>query len=140
MIVLALDPGHTTGWAAFEKGEGFNHKLIDRGTVKDWHGLEELYERINPDIVVYEIFRLYGHKANYKAWDSFLEVEVIGVIRYLAEKFNKPIHGQTPSDGKHFFDDKKLKQLNLWDTVTHIRDATSHALLFLTFNTGKVKM
>lgn len=139
MRVLAFDPGHTTGWACFDKGQHINHNLVDRGTIKDWHGVDKLIETCKPDVIVYEIFRLYAHKASFKTWDSFLEVEVIGVIRYLAELNNIPILGQTPNDGKHFFDEKRLKALSLWDGTTHVRDATGHALYFLTFNTGKVE-
>lgn len=139
MRVLAFDPGHTTGWAVFDEGpDNKSHKLIARGIIKDWHGLKELFDEYTPNAIVYEIFRLYAWKASYKTWDTFLEVEVIGVIRYLAETYGVFIHGQTPADGKHFYGDKKLKDMNLYQSVTHINDATSHALFFLTFNKNKM--
>lgn len=139
MRVLSFDPGHTTGWAVFDKGTtNTSHILVARGTIKDWHGVEDLITQYTPDVITYEIFRLYSWKASVKSWDTFLEVEVIGVIRYLAETYKIFIHGQTPADGKHFYDTAKLQKLGLYDSVTHVNDATGHALFFLTFNTKKV--
>lgn len=141
MRVLSFDPGHTTGWAVFDKGpDNKSHELVNRGVIKDWHGIAELIETYGPDIITYEIFRLYSWKANQKSWDTFLEVEVIGVIRYLAEVYRLPIIGQTPADGKHFYNDVKLKKMELYQSITHINDATGHALFFLTFNTKKITL
>ena len=136
--VLAFDPGHTTGYACFELGSGIEHHKIEAATLKDWHGVHDLIVRLKPTVIVYEIFKLYNYKAAHKAWDSFLEVEVIGVIRFIAEQYNIPVIGQTPSDGKYFFNEKRLRDLGLWDKTTHVRDATGHALYCLSFNQKKI--
>lgn len=135
MRVLSFDPGGTTGWCCMDKQDDKKMPgiLVARGDIPDWHGVAELIREYKPDVVTFEVFRLYASKAQSKSWDTFLVVEVIGVIKYLCECWDIRLVEQTPSEGKQFFNTEKLKVLGLYQSVTHINDATGHALYFLKF-------
>lgn len=139
MRVLAFDPGGTTGWCCMDKQDDKKMPgvLVERGDFKGWDKVDELIQKFEPDVVTYEVFRLYAYKAQSKSWDTFLVCEVIGVIKFLCREYGIEIVEQTPSQGKQFFNTDKLKALGLYQTVTHINDATGHALYFLKF--GKTR-
>lgn len=135
MRVLSFDPGGATGWCVMEKCDDKKMPgiLIDRGEFPGWDSVEDIIVKFEPDIITYEVFRLYSYKAQSKSWDTFLVVEVVGVIKFLCRQFGIEIVEQTPSQGKQFFNTDKLKALGLYQSVTHINDATGHALYYLKF-------
>lgn len=139
MRVLSFDPGGTTGWCVMDKQDDKKMPgiLVERGDFPGWDKVDELIQKFEPDVVTYEVFRLYAYKAQSKSWDTFLVVEVIGVIKFLCRKYGIEIVEQTPSQGKQFFNTDKMKALGLYQSVTHINDATGHALYFLKF--GKTR-
>ena len=139
MRVLSFDPGGTTGWCCMDKQDDKKMPglLVERGDFPGWSNIEELLIKFKPDVVTFEVFRLYAHKAQAKSWDTFLVVEVIGVIKYLCAKLDIRIVEQTPSQGKQFFHTDKLKALGLHQKITHINDATGHALYFLKFGSTR---
>ena len=142
LTVLAFDPGGTTGYAHGSISEVKEQSVTNVvcGTFADWHypgGLEELILKVKPDVIVYEIFALYAHKAAAQAWKTFVEIEAIGVIKYLGEKHDIPVIGQTPAEGKHFWNDEKLKRVGLYAPITHERDAIRHLLYYEKFGRYK---
>lgn len=135
MRVLSFDPGGCTGWCCMDKQDDKKMPgiLVDRGDFKGWDHVEDLMLSLIPDVVTYEVFRLYATKAQSKAWDTFLVCEVIGVIKFLCRRYGTEIVEQTPAQGKQFFNTDKMKKLGLYQSVTHINDATGHALYYLKF-------
>lgn len=135
MRVLSFDPGGTTGWCVMDKQDDKKMPglLVERGGFPGWDDVEELIIKFKPDVVTFEVFRLYAYKAQSKSWDTFLVVEVIGVIKFLCRKMGIEIVEQTPSQGKQFFNTDKLKALGLYQSITHLNDATGHALYYLKF-------
>ena len=127
--VLVFDPGESTGWC-YRNQEG----RVTGGTCKKNHmGVAEKIQIFNPDIVVFERFNLYPQMAKSLAWNSFYPCEVIGVIRYLCDKYNIPVVEQAPSVKKYFGgfqqDWDQLKELSQGVTE-HTKDAYMHLKYF----------
>ena len=127
--VLVFDPGESTGWCFRD-----NIGRVIGGTCKKRH--MEVAERIqifSPDIVVFERFNLYPQMAKSLAWNSFYPCEVIGVIRYLCDKYNITVVEQAPSVKKYFGgfqqDWDQLKELSQGVTE-HTKDAYMHLKYF----------
>lgn len=106
-LIACIDPGGTTGWArlmaraAFRMNKGKVTgvfpaiELLEHGETPLWKGMSELVELC--DHVVIERFALYGTKAGSMVNNEFPPVQVIGVVRYLAEQFDKPVIFQSAS-------------------------------------------
>lgn len=76
--ILALDPGESTGWCFLDRENN-----MQAGTAPKSHiSVAKLMDDLDPDIVVYETFKLYPSKAQSLVWNSFYPCEVIGVIEY----------------------------------------------------------
>ena len=129
MRVLVFDPGDHNGWCLMESNP---IELVVSGELPDWHGVLELIEEYKPSIIVFESFQLYAWKAQSLSWNTFLPVEVIGVIKYLAEERGIPCISQGPAERK-FFTDEKLKELGMWEKSKHARDAVRHGMLFVRY-------
>ena len=139
--ILSFDPGGTTGWACMNFDE-FNvpigpdaAKIVGAvGEVTDLLELETIIDQHKPDAIVYEEFKLYPWKAKHKFWSTFPEVEVIGALKYIAIKRNIPFFAQG-ANTKKFWDDKKLKQCNVWEGLSpHERDAIRHGFYAIDFS------
>lgn len=130
--ILVLDPGEHTGWC-FQDESG---KLYG-GTIEKIHEkVAQLIEKLKPDIVVFERFNLYPQKAQSLAWNSFYPCEVIGVIRFLCERYQIAYVEQAPGIKKFFggfqSDWSYLKINSVNDNITeHTKDAYQHYRYFL---------
>ena len=133
--VLVFDPGEHTGWC-YQNRNG----LLCGGTAKKSHEeVAQLIERSNPDIVVFERFNLYPQMAKSLAWNSFYPCEVIGVIRYLCNKYDIPMVEQAPSIKKYFGGfrtDWDYLKAHSNDVTEHTKDAYQHYRYFI-LNSGK---
>lgn len=139
MLILSVDPGETSGFFLFNSADKVHYNEKDRdiivslGEKDNYYGFDSLIENYSPDLIVYEEFKLYPWKAKQKAWSTFPTVEVIGVLRYLAEKHNIEMIGQG-ADTKDYFDDKKLKWCSMHKGYSpHERDAIRHGFFYLEF-------
>jgi len=107
-VILALDPGVTTGYViATRAGE-----YPEWGELIMWRGLEELINKWQPYFIVYEAFTLYASKARQMINSSFEAVQVIGVIMYLCEQRKIPV----------------TKQPALWASRVKLPYAVSHMI------------
>lgn len=128
MLIMALDPGNSTGWCARDRDGG----LIG-GTVGENH--RHVYDLLNhhrPDVLIYETFQMYPGKAQKLIWSTFYPCEVIGVIKLWAMQHgleeSKRLIGLQPSVKKFALG---TTELDLWKTVErfgapateHLRDA-----------------
>ena len=139
MIVLGIDPGGTTGYGAVLLGTDTNTqeeviKFIEAGELPDWHGLEELIIKINPQVIIYEQFKLYPWRAKDQSWSEMETVQVIGVLHYLCEKYNKIVKGQGANE-KKLVRPKAIAMLKAYGNKSrysdHSIDALTHALVYL---------
>ena len=119
--IVALDPGTTTGVAIYGD-EGYRALEIKPDTYP--HAHESLYDllcSLDPKIVVYEKFLFRQSQTGV----VFRGVEYIGVIELYAQLHYKEVYKISPSDGKAFWDNKKIRALDLWVASSpHAMDAT----------------
>lgn len=127
--VLVFDPGDHTGWC-FRDTSG---RVVGGTCGKHHMEVAERIQILQPDIVVFERFNLYPQMAKSLAWNSFYPCEVIGVIRYLCDKYHIPVVEQAPSVKKYFGGFQKdwdqLKALSQ-DVTEHTKDAYQHLKYF----------
>lgn len=146
MRVLALDPGHTTGWGYFEGPHmckyGQAMTLIERvgnnEGVLCYRELLDLLDGINPNVIVCEDYRVYAHKVERHVNSRVPTLHLIGAIELWAYLHHVPVVFQMASTAKGFVTDDKLKAWGLYkEGMRHSRDAFRHACYFLLF--GGVK-
>lgn len=145
MIIVCFDPGNHTGWVAQDTETG----KMEAGTLLEetmMEGLIDVFNKLQPEIVVFETFNLYPGMAKSLSWNSFYPVEVIGQIKLLC-KMNgiTKIVGQAPSIKKYAGQPtraevadlrERCKHSNsaLWGIFTeHTKDAWLHLLYFRRF-------
>lgn len=128
MKVLAIDPGVTVGFSTNE----FRGMQVDNSWQKRIDGHMSLLWKylwnLVPDVVVYEQF---DHRQRNKV--NYIAVEQIGVIKLYAQMYDKKLVAQTASYGKKFFDNKKLRHLELYvpgADYSHAMDALRHRLRY----------
>jgi len=174
MKILAFDPSGnwregegTTGWAWFTDGKltAFeNIKSVDYGCPESyWDDHAQLIRDLQPDVVVYETYKLQAGKAMQQSWSELETPQLIGIIRHECwihdiPRYGQiirhecwihdiPRYGQDPMIKKRFNDDiliqlgiaerrGKLLYINGERTNDHMRDAIRHGLYFIKY--GKV--
>jgi hypothetical protein len=136
--LLALDPGHTVGFAYFEKAN-----LVKAGAKKivtpykhdiDFKGIRDLIELYSPKIIVMEEYRIYQNKAQIHIDSNIPTLRVIGAIEMLAAMHNMKVYFQSASRGKSFITDIKLQSWNMLTNSLHTNDAIRHGCTFLLFD------
>ena len=121
MKILAVDPGGTTGWALFYDGKLF---MCDEAT--GWYDIKFIVSRAL-DVIVYEDFVLFPHKAAAQIGSKMPAVSVIGVLQYTATLQDILIVSQPASIkniAKKKFDLPNFKS-------EHIKDAALHGLYYI---------
>lgn len=142
-IILALDPGETTGVAVFENGQLVDASQLDTSTVTPTgvDALLPILEELQPDLVVYEDYRVYGWKSDTHAWSGLHTPQFIGAIKTLCHLQGIPTYTQMAQQPKQFCTDKRLKE---WDyylpSKKHARDAVRHGTYFMLFNAHKIEL
>lgn len=127
-MILALDPGKTTGYAYQNAVGSFGFGELQQDSI--WDTLTTL----EPDLLIVESFQFRQARSKVNLTPN----EVIGVIKEWARQKNVEIIWQTPSQAKHFFDDARLRERNLWATgMPHARDSVRHLLYYLEFGEKK---
>ena len=126
MILVALDPGKTTGFALLNT-ETYNLEVYEM------YSPEELGTALlvsSPiDRIIYEGFQQRNKPA------ELISRNVIGVVDKFASDFNVISFQQSSSVGKTFWTNAKLKAVGAYTKrKQHGRDATRHLLYYLTFN------
>lgn len=133
MNVLAIDPGVKSGWAFW-----VHSQIMDAGE-EDQQMMCRMIDNCAQSFdgklhIVYESFHI--TPATTKKSFQPASLEIIGTIKYLANRSGCPIKAQTPTDAKRFSTDARLKALD-WYTPTpggHSNDAKRHLALFLAKN------
>lgn len=133
--LLALDPGQChTGWAHFLAGELIEAGEIEASGNEGFSRVADLIEAVKPEVIVCERYRVYPDKALGHTNSELPVAQLIGVIRYVALERGIPIHLQSASQGKFWFDDRRLKALGLYRPgEPHATDAIRHGAHWLVF-------
>lgn len=108
LLLVAIDPGDAhVGVAFFGKDYEGRWYCQDAQQHDDPDGFEEalaelLLTATHPPIVVYEIFRLYGDKAQLQKGSQFRTSQMIGVIKFIARTRNShaDVHDAATAAGK----------------------------------------
>lgn len=124
---FTIDPGRTTGAAIWQYTDTGIYKLEQVDEYPERNGLYSVIENTKFDIIIYEAFRLYANKAKAQIGSDFEAAQIIGVIKYLAEKQKTPAIEQMASI-KTFWTNDRLKKMGLYVTSDHRRDSIRHFL------------
>ena len=117
-MIVALDPGVTTGVAVFTPtGIIMNEWRYDTAPhARIYHALDIL----KPKLVISEAF----HFRQDKTGAVFTGVEYIGVIKCFCQQNGVEHIEMTPGQGKGFWDNRKIKALGWWKpSAPHAIDA-----------------
>jgi len=132
-LVLALDPGRTTGYAL-----GYRHETLDiaYGETRFSHGeLWDFLRNVNPHFIVCESFDY----RRLKDVDLY-PCELIGIVHLYASMQERSVFLQKPSiqgSKDAYWSDAKLKEYDLYKKGTeHGRSALKHLLYWLQFGHG----
>lgn len=127
-LVVALDPGETTGWAVWN---GERYKVGQMPVDRVWPWLTFLKD-YKLDLVV----ESFDYRPN-QGHAELVSAEVIGVIVEWCRQNNVPLdrkkNFQRADQAKFYFKDHKLKAAGLWKpgvNYTHAMDALRHILYY----------
>ena len=127
-IILAIDPGETTGYVVAEI-DGLDYDIKISGQFPNWEQFEMLITYWLPDRIVYEAFYLSPSIAKYKTRSTMPTVEVIGVLKFLAWQHSIPLIVQSPSI--KYVAATDLPRYVTGVTGPHARDALRHLIAYL---------
>ena len=137
-ILLALDPGQTTGYClgrmVANNGDRTCEIAYNEAPLQPADLLLMLQD-IEPRVVIYEDFQ-YRNRARDKL--VLFSVQLIGVIEaYRVLAPDCTVKKQTPAQGKAYYNDAALQRQELYQKGTvHGRDAARHLLHYMTFGAG----
>lgn len=128
-LVMAFDPGLTTGVAWFNRDYGtVASEEWDLDRIYDWVG--HSFYSASRGVIVCESFII--SNATIRKSQATWSLELIGLLRLPARRTELgELQLQSPSAAKSFITDVKLKHLGLWPSSDHERDALRHLLLWL---------
>ena len=127
--LLGLDPGESVGFVVVTATLGSRTATVhEHGVLRLWHGLGTLVKRHHPDVIIYERWRLYPWTAKSLTWSELPSVQVVGVIKFVAEMLQVPCIGQNASFRKNYkLPKSRFRQVD----NPHARDALQHVLAFV---------
>lgn len=129
-VILALDPGETTGFAVLEyESPNNNHTApVETGLLAKWRGIDSLVEKYDPIAIVIEQFMLYPGRARVFSFAPIVAAEVIGAAEYIADNYNVQICRQSASVGKSIrLNEELFRSLR----TPHEKDAVKHGVAYL---------
>jgi len=130
---LSLDPGRTTGYALGIL-DGNSLKIDYNQTEFDHLSLYEFLDYAHLDFIVCESFEFRQGK---QTGVDLYPCELIGVVKLYAASNPIELYMQTAAQGKGYYDNDKLKEMDLYKRgLQHGRDACRHLLQWFSFGAG----
>lgn len=141
MHFLAIDPGKTTGWAAFDEEGTF----LAMGKIKGHDAFLDWLEEQDAKEFIVERYRnrIGGKATGINAWSENETSQLIGAIKRVARKSGASVHLQNASDGLAF----GLRFLGIYSTyysggrrIKHVPDdisALAHGTYYMRKNVKK---
>lgn len=138
MIILAIDPGKTVGFAWFNYHEDKKEvELIEANQLSWQEFLPYFYKKAknNGDFeVLYEQYRIRTTTISANLNKELLTVKVIGAIEFICRLFKIKFQNQPAGIGAEFFHRERLEKMDMWIVgKVHARDAIRHGMYHLTF-------
>jgi hypothetical protein len=126
--ILAIDPGLTTGWANLDPDGGFRSGET-KPPILFLSDVERMLRGPFPWAMVCERYVITPETI--KKSRQADPLEIIGTLKYFAEKYQTLIQFQGPAEAKTFATDKKLKALGWFRPgLGHANDAARHLLCY----------
>lgn len=126
MITVAFDPGLTTGYCVFSDGN-----IVTYDQVKFLELVGILEELPKPDVVIYENFQLFKHKAKQQIGSKFETVQAIGMIKSWAKRNGAEVIEQKPEIKKIAQMWTGMKPTGSHNVNSHWVDAYNHGMYYL---------
>ena len=120
-LLLALDPGDTTGWAVFVGTQCIQTGALRLDIAEMWFFLQ----KVKPNYVACENFVLYAHKAQAQSWSPLNTIRLLGVIELYCILHAVPYTLQLAAEAKGFIKDVARR------ATKHEEDAIRHGYYFL---------
>lgn len=151
MRLISFDPGGTTGVAVYD--DEFADDDPQPGWSRPgWYRFELGPEEHHADLwgvlvneheIVYETFDYQRRDVEHGVALELISREYIGIIKLHKQMMDEEalpvnLYPQKPAQ-RMFWTDEKLKQLGLWVSSEHERDATRHLLYHVSFTLGEKK-
>jgi len=133
--VIALDPGRTTGYAY---GEKYRNDLKISYYQAEWDHLN-LYGFLEDSPHDYIVCESFEFRQGKQTGVDLYPCELIGVVNYFDQRVNvqSRLYMQTAAQGKGYYDNDKLKAMDLYKRgLQHGRDACRHLLYWFYFGSG----
>lgn len=134
MKIVGVDPGETTGLAAFTLTNGAVLSCTGATEATDVEGVCAFLDEHRPDFVVVEAFTLYPWAARSMSWNKMPASQVIGAVKAWRAKCRKrPRLVEQPASVRGHVQTTVFKVMGCADMFVnkpHARDAAKHALWF----------
>jgi len=118
--IVSFDPGTTTGVATLNNNDYRTFQIRPDLYPHPHETLYDMLSELKPKVVAYEAF----HFRQNKTGAIFTGVEYIGVIELWAQMNYAEIVKISPGDGKGFWNDNKIKAIDLYKPAhPHAMDA-----------------
>ena len=140
-VVIAIDPGLTTGLAVFSYDGTTDPIMQHAGEYSVWEFVENLNRAVEyarsvdvvPDIVCERFIINAQTVRNSQAPYSIEQIGILKYVMYTLKLDPNAIMFQSPADAKKMFPNEALKKLKYWVVGSdgHDKDAIRHALIRL---------
>ena len=136
--LLALDPGHTTGYAIFKGLRLVDFGQIDSSSVGGtFDRVLGLCKRYKIDAVVYEDYRVYRWRKDHHVGSELHTTRVIGAIESACYVESIPFTKRAAHIAKGFCTDERLQEWGLYhEGLKHANDAIRHGCYHILFGTS----
>jgi hypothetical protein len=132
MIVLAIDPGGTVGWATvdMDPSRPLDLSKVIAGQAQHEEFLDWTRQAIGPGwLVLMERFFITANTATLSPEGTHKTLDVIGTVKSLCRWAGAGFEFQSANDAKKFVTNEQLKALGLWRPgADHARDAVRHLI------------
>ena len=87
MIIMAVDPGDTSGIAVCSVAEHMStFTILYHEDISLWRGVEAVIDIYHPDVIVVEQYKLYPHLAAAQSFSTMVASRVLGAVEEIAER------------------------------------------------------
>lgn len=154
-LILAFDPGETTGFCAMQDFKVLELNQIATGPkltmVECYRNLEMAFngwafEPSSTDAVKCEVaiedYRVYDWKAEDHSWSQVHTIKVVGLLQLLCGQCGTPFKMRMAALAKGFVTDEKLRMWDLYEPTVgqkHARDSLRHACFHAIWPTKEEK-
>lgn len=131
-MIIAIDPGGITGVAIYGPGHFQSYEVVGGfAGMSDWLVQHHDWWAVTDIVIESFVINAQTHR---KSKDGIQDtLDIIGAVKHAARQRGITLHTQTPTEGKSFGTDTKLRRLG-WHSPSrggHKNDAARHLLTFL---------